>query len=60
MNRRRLLQVVAALTPSSRACGRGFSARPRRRRRPRGVKISEVFHDAGGVYASPDEPYDVV
>jgi catechol 2,3-dioxygenase-like lactoylglutathione lyase family enzyme len=23
----------------------------------RGVKISEVFHDAGGVYAGPDEPY---
>jgi hypothetical protein len=22
-----------------------------------GVKISEVFHDAGGVYAGPDEPY---
>src|SRR6266568_4335592 len=23
----------------------------------RGVKISEVFHDSGGVYAGPDEPY---
>jgi catechol 2,3-dioxygenase-like lactoylglutathione lyase family enzyme len=23
----------------------------------RGVKISEVFHDAAGVYAGPDEPY---
>src|SRR6202163_3678971 len=23
----------------------------------RGVKISEVFHDACGVYAGPDEPY---
>ncbi len=23
----------------------------------RGVKISDVFHDAGGVYAGPDEPY---
>src|SRR6202044_1977635 len=23
----------------------------------RGVKISEVFHDAGGVYAGPDQPY---
>jgi catechol 2,3-dioxygenase-like lactoylglutathione lyase family enzyme len=23
----------------------------------RGVKISEVFRDAGGVYAGPDEPY---
>ena len=23
----------------------------------RGVKISELFHDAGGVYAGPDEPY---
>ena len=23
----------------------------------RGVKISEVFHDAGGMYAGPDEPY---
>ena len=23
----------------------------------RGVKISEVFHDASGVYAGPDEPY---
>src|SRR4051812_6707840 len=23
----------------------------------RGVKVSEVFHDAGGVYAGPDEPY---
>ena len=23
----------------------------------RGVKISEVFHDAGGVYAGTDEPY---
>jgi catechol 2,3-dioxygenase-like lactoylglutathione lyase family enzyme len=23
----------------------------------RGVEISEVFHDAGGVYAGPDEPY---
>ena len=23
----------------------------------RGVKISEVFHDAGGVYAGPNEPY---
>ena len=23
----------------------------------RGVAISEVFHDAGGVYAGPDEPY---
>ncbi len=23
----------------------------------RGVKISEVFHDAGAVYAGPDEPY---
>src|SRR3979411_1596743 len=23
----------------------------------RGVKGSEVFHDAGGVYAGPDEPY---
>ena len=23
----------------------------------RGVKISEVFHEAGGVYAGPDEPY---
>ena len=23
----------------------------------RGVKISEVFHDANGVYAGPDEPY---
>src|SRR5712671_1008396 len=23
----------------------------------RGVKISEVFHDAGGVYAGKDEPY---
>ncbi len=22
-----------------------------------GVKIGEVFHDAGGVYAGPDEPY---
>ncbi len=24
---------------------------------PRGVEISEVFRDAGGVYAGPDEPY---
>ena len=23
----------------------------------RGVKVSEVFHDAGGVYAGADEPY---
>ena len=23
----------------------------------RGVEISEVFHDAGGVYAGPDKPY---
>jgi hypothetical protein len=23
----------------------------------RGVKVSEVFHDGGGVYAGPDEPY---
>jgi catechol 2,3-dioxygenase-like lactoylglutathione lyase family enzyme len=23
----------------------------------RGVEISEMFHDAGGVYAGPDEPY---
>jgi catechol 2,3-dioxygenase-like lactoylglutathione lyase family enzyme len=23
----------------------------------RGVEISEVFHDAGGVYAGPDQPY---
>src|SRR5271165_3530219 len=23
----------------------------------RGVEISELFHDAGGVYAGPDEPY---
>jgi catechol 2,3-dioxygenase-like lactoylglutathione lyase family enzyme len=23
----------------------------------RGVKVSEVFHDAGGVHAGPDEPY---
>src|SRR5271168_2929870 len=23
----------------------------------RGVKVGEVFHDAGGVYAGPDEPY---
>jgi catechol 2,3-dioxygenase-like lactoylglutathione lyase family enzyme len=23
----------------------------------RGVQISEVFHDAGGVYAGPDQPY---
>jgi catechol 2,3-dioxygenase-like lactoylglutathione lyase family enzyme len=23
----------------------------------RGVEVSEVFHDAGGVYAGPDEPY---
>ena len=23
----------------------------------RGVKVSEVFHDAGGVYVGPDEPY---
>jgi catechol 2,3-dioxygenase-like lactoylglutathione lyase family enzyme len=23
----------------------------------RGVKVSEVFHDAAGVYAGPDEPY---
>ena len=23
----------------------------------RGVKVSEVFHDAGGVYAGPDQPY---
>ena len=23
----------------------------------RGVKVTEVFHDAGGVYAGPDEPY---
>jgi hypothetical protein len=23
----------------------------------RGVEISEVFHDASGVYAGPDEPY---
>jgi catechol 2,3-dioxygenase-like lactoylglutathione lyase family enzyme len=23
----------------------------------RGVEITEVFHDAGGVYAGPDEPY---
>jgi catechol 2,3-dioxygenase-like lactoylglutathione lyase family enzyme len=23
----------------------------------RGVEISDVFHDAGGVYAGPDEPY---
>ena len=23
----------------------------------RGVKVSEVFHDAGGEYAGPDEPY---
>jgi catechol 2,3-dioxygenase-like lactoylglutathione lyase family enzyme len=22
-----------------------------------GVKVSEVFHDAGGVYAGPDQPY---
>src|SRR5882672_3787089 len=22
-----------------------------------GVKVTEVFHDAGGVYAGPDEPY---
>ena len=25
--------------------------------RRRGVAISDVFHDAGGVYAGPDEPY---
>jgi catechol 2,3-dioxygenase-like lactoylglutathione lyase family enzyme len=23
----------------------------------RGIKVTEVFHDAGGVYAGPDEPY---
>src|SRR4051794_18451244 len=23
----------------------------------RGVKVSEVFHDGGGVYAGPDQPY---
>nr|WP_244598449.1 VOC family protein [Rhizobium tubonense] len=23
----------------------------------RGVKVSELFHDAGGVYVGPDEPY---
>ena len=23
----------------------------------RGIKISDVFHDAGGVYAGPDQPY---
>src|SRR5207253_5173419 len=23
----------------------------------RGIKVSEAFHDAGGVYAGPDEPY---
>src|SRR6202167_1251119 len=23
----------------------------------RGVKVSEVFHDAGGVYSGPDAPY---
>jgi catechol 2,3-dioxygenase-like lactoylglutathione lyase family enzyme len=23
----------------------------------RGIRVSEVFHDAGGVYAGPDEPY---
>jgi catechol 2,3-dioxygenase-like lactoylglutathione lyase family enzyme len=23
----------------------------------RGVEVSEIFHDAGGVYAGPDEPY---
>jgi len=23
----------------------------------RGVKVSEAFHDAGGVYTGPDEPY---
>jgi hypothetical protein len=23
----------------------------------RGVKVSEPFHDAGGVYTGPDEPY---
>jgi catechol 2,3-dioxygenase-like lactoylglutathione lyase family enzyme len=23
----------------------------------KGVKVGEVFHDAGGVYAGPDEPY---
>ncbi len=23
----------------------------------RGIEISEVFHDGGGVYAGPDEPY---
>jgi catechol 2,3-dioxygenase-like lactoylglutathione lyase family enzyme len=23
----------------------------------RGVEVSEAFHDAGGVYAGPDEPY---
>src|SRR6185312_16498223 len=23
----------------------------------RGIEINEVFHDAGGVYAGPDEPY---
>src|SRR5678809_1736279 len=23
----------------------------------RGVAVSEAFHDAGGVYAGPDEPY---
>ncbi len=23
----------------------------------RGVEVSEVFHDAGGVYTGPDEPY---
>src|SRR3954467_3567505 len=23
----------------------------------RGVEVSEVFHEAGGVYAGPDEPY---
>ncbi len=25
--------------------------------RARGVAVSEVFHDAGGVYVGPDEPY---
>ena len=28
-----------------------------RRLLARGVKVSETFHDAGGVYIGPDEPY---
>ena len=40
-------------------CGRSVSniAAARDELLDRGVKISEVFHDAGGVYAGPDEPY---